>query len=238
MKVIRPKRKWEAVLRILSGEKTDAVARDLGIDAALLKKWVKVATRSARGALRYTMEEWELPTLRDLEMTAQKGFPIRHLHKADSAVCFFVAQFFGKNDIYHVYKSGIPEVTLVDLDEKRLSHMKTIYPSHWKYEVGDAFEVAESMIQSGNTYDLVTCDPFTSLVSRILENQFRPFSQLARKCYMQLIAFDRLPEKPASNEPEDVAKIVKSLAPDMKLLDVVRRSTHAGGVYWVVFAPN
>ncbi len=235
MKKFRARKKWELVQQAISGKDITALAKAEGIDVDFIEKWVKIATKQAINALRYTKEPWELPTIEDMTRVAQKAFPLQYLRKVDSAICFFVAQHYGANDIIHLRNIGVPDVTLIDLDEERLNYMKNIYPSSWKYEIGDAFTIAERKYSQGVFVDLVIADPYTSLQNKIMSNGLEPFISLTNRYYMQMISIRELQIVTEEHNIENLKMAILDLDLNGKLVDLVKRSTHAGGIYWGVF---
>ena len=232
---IRPKKKWLAVQEVFAGAKVEDVAKKFDIEQKYIVKWCTAAERAAKNTLRFTSEKWERPSLRDVSMAAQKAFPTQELHCINSAVCFFVAQFFGKNDVYHVYHSGVPNVTLVDFDEERLNHMKSIYPDHWTYLLGDAFEIADKLKLEGKKYDLVISDPFSEGIRPIYVAQYFPFIDLASKRLIHIAQHSMLEDASCGQESVDIKNAILNKWPELDLLEVYKRSTHDGGTFWSVF---
>lgn len=231
------KAKVEAVTRVMAGEEVQVVAASMGIEAPLVRKWERAFRSAGKNALRYTAEPDERPTLRGLRHAAQKAFPSWLVGPSRSAACFFVGQFYGKNDVVHLYSMGMRDVTLVDADADRLEHMASIYPDEWVTHVDDAFERARTWRDEGRTFDLVVCDPYTNMADKVAWDDFELFAALAEQ-YLCLLytkdMFDRL-----GIEPEAAAlgtALGGRLERSVTCLDVVRRSTHAGGVFWATFA--
>jgi hypothetical protein len=229
------RRKAALVEEVLRGEAAPAVAARAGIDAALLAEWIEAYRDAGRSALRYRLDEDEAPTLDLLAISAQRAFPLRLLHGCQSVLSFFCAQFYGKNDIIHVYNAGVPEVTLVDLDEAKLAVMKSLYPAGWNTRVGDAFSVAEELRSAGRRFDVVICDPYTQMAKTVAWDHLALFRALARKYWFVLYTqemFDELGVAPGS--PDLAARLAQKAGCPVEIEGVYRRSSHKGGIYWCV----
>jgi hypothetical protein len=230
------RRKAALVEEVLRGEPVAAVAARAGVEGALIDEWVQAYRDAGRGALRHRLDEDEAPTLDLLALNAQRAFPLRLLHGCDSVLAFFCAQFYGKNDIIHVYNAGVPEVTLVDLDEAKLGVMKALYPATWTMRVGDAFAVAEEYRAQGRRFDAVICDPYTQMAKTVAWDHLRLFHAVARKYWFVLYTqqmFDELGIEPGS--PHLAARLADKAGGPVDIQGVYRRSSHKGGIYWCVF---
>lgn len=232
----RVSHKMTAVERVMRGESLQTVAEGLGASVELVEKWHKQFASAGKNHLRYTCDPGEIPTLEALQLSAQKAFPTRLLHGCHSAASFFCAQFYGKNDVIHLYEMGVPQVTLVDLDTAKLAVMRNLYPQDWTILQADAFETAQRMLKESRKFDAVICDPYSSLGSRVAFDEFRVFQALASKLLLFMYSkemFDELGIEP------DVAAlgaaVSKRSGVKAEAVDVIKRSSHAGGIYWGVF---
>jgi hypothetical protein len=231
---IRPGKKLAAVERLMKGESAEEIARSLGATTERLELWHKTFVNAGKRALRYTMEDDEWPELDDIDASAQRAFPMRMMHEFQSVACFYVAQFFGKNDVIHVYKSGIPEVVLVDLDQQKLDHMTKIYPPNWELHHGDAIQVARRFADAGRQFDLVVCDPYSGMVQDILKDNLQPFRSIAKKCIMHFMSVEEMTRLADSTDFDKLAAAYRKLDPTARLVELIKRSSHRGGVYWAV----
>lgn len=234
---ISPKHKFQAVMQILRNEATEQICQELDITPDQLQKWQKLFVSSGKKALAYTCEADEMPRkLEAISFTAQKAFPTRLLHECQSAICFFCAQFFGKNDIIHIYNSGIPNVTLVDLDEMKFARMKELYPKNWKFLCADAFDAAKRLACDGHLFDLVCCDPYTSTAPEVAFDKFKYFQAISQKYVMCLYTKEMFDALGIDPEPKSLANALhEKHGINIKVKSIITRSSHVGGVYWCVF---
>lgn len=102
---------------------------------------------------------------RSLEHVAMDAaeYPAEILEGASSGLILFAAAFLGRNDAVHFAEAGVPNVTLVDVDEERLAEMRALYrDDSWRWLGGfDAWEVARAAREEGVKYDVVSVDTFT-----------------------------------------------------------------------------
>ena len=113
--------------------------------------------------------------------SAERAFPSELLQGAGSAISFFSAAFFGRNDVTYLDRLGIPDITLVDVDGPKVAAMAQIYSTVTQVHAEDAFAVAQRLRQDGARYDVVVCDPFTDMGFPIIADHFEDFSALARR---------------------------------------------------------
>jgi len=153
----------------------------------------------------------------------------------ESAALFFVAQFYGKNEVIHFYEMGVPDVTLVDIDKDRLDHMEDIYPDHWTCVLEDAFSAAERLKAEGKRYDLVMADPFSPMIRETSFDKFPLFRDISNKYVLFIAAQAVFDELGLDATPESIqAHYNAHIDPDVKVLDLHKRSNHEGGIYWCV----
>jgi len=231
----RLKHKLEAVENVLGGSSTKHAAELVGASEELVEKWQDTYAKAGRNALRYTGDDGELPKLTDLERNAQRAFPIRLMHECDSVASFFCAQFYGRNDVVHVYKAGVPNVTLVDLDESKLEYMREIYPDNWEIVLEDAFAAAEHFAKEGRKFDAVICDPYSNLAPVVALEQLDNFLKITSKYFLFFCTNDILKTLGTdANVDEFAMKYSEHLGKTVQVKDLIFRSSHAGGVYWCV----
>lgn len=231
-----PRVKLEAVERVLQGDSIESVATALGIDPEHLGRWHTAFMRAGKAALRYTGDPGEVPSLRDIQQTAQKAFPTRILNGCRSAASFFVAQFYGKNDVIHIYNAGIAQVTLVDLDVEKLGVMRDIYPDDWEVLCEDAFAAARRFREGQRTFDVVTCDAYSGGDAETVAWTGYPlWESLAGKYLLLMYSASMLEQLHAAPEPASVAEALnRRLDRVVRVVDLIKRSSHAGGIYWCV----
>ena len=54
----------------------------------------------------------------------------------------------------------------------KLKEAKKFYSPEWNYIHGDAFEVATELLKENKSFDLVSCDPWTGMQSKIYKDNF------------------------------------------------------------------
>ena len=179
----------------------------------------------------------EIPTIADLlgMMGAQRDYPYV-FSGAKSAAVFFCAACYGKWDAIYYYDYKIPDVTLVDTDAEKLKAMASIYPEGWKYITADAFDYAGRCLWEGRKFDVVSCDPFTNLVPRVLINDFDKFYSIANKYLVARVTYGNFFEK-YNVEPTEEALaefLTKEHKKTIKVRELNEVSTFDGGCYWAV----
>ena len=230
------KQKREAVERILSGSLPDAEAQELGISTERMEKLVNHYVKAGKRGLRYTRDPGEKPRLADVEFMRQNGFPAALFTDCDTAACFFCAEFFGKTELVHLSLLGLPEVTMVDIDSDKLEHMAKIYPDSWEIFHCDAFEAAQRFREESRTFDLVTCDAYES--ERVAFDCFEEFASLATRFLVMNFRqrmFEELGVTGHEPEPSEVHRGMQARGIDVNVMSLHKRSSHDGGIYWVVF---
>lgn len=228
--------KLNAVNRVMRGEPMDDVADALGIEAELVEKWLKTFVSAGKNNLRFTCDPNEVPTLEALHLSAQKSFPTRLLNDCHSAASFFCAHFYGKNDTVHLWAMGVPDVVMVDINVAKLEAMRKMYPPEWEVVAGDAFAAARAFQAAGRTFDVVVCDTNTGMGPRVAFDEFNVFHSLCRKHLILMYnptMFATLGVPPEAAPLSDA--LSQRLGREVLATDVIRRSSHAGGIYWCVF---
>jgi hypothetical protein len=110
------------------------------------------------------------------------AFPTAVLDGATSAAAFYCAAFGGRNDVAHYHRAGLPEVALVDRDGDQMARLQAAFPDEWDYHVGDAVEVAEQFASvDARTFDVVSCDHWSSQFEWVAGKQLRTFYQLCNR---------------------------------------------------------
>lgn len=194
--------------------------------------------RAGRRSLGSEFAPGEIPTLEEIEDIAQRGFPAECLEGAQSVVAFFAARFYGRNDVIHLAKAGIPSVHCVDIDAERLDVMATIYPSGWTYEAGDAYALAQRYYKEKRTFDVAICDCTHLMALRVLLIDFPVFSLLCERfllCYINREMFDRLEIEFTARALSD--RMSRWWKTDIEVPLLSPRSSAYGGTCWAVIRP-
>ena len=156
-----------------------------------------------------------MTTLDEIRLRAGSDtYPVRVLDGASSALIVFAAAFFGLNDAVFIADAGIT-ATCVDSDRGRLETMREMYPDSWRFVTDDAYAFGESAMRSGETWDVVTVDPWTSAFDRCAVVDW---PRLARRAVVLGVGPDTV------------------VAPrnGWRETERLRRSEYRGGVYWAV----
>ena len=136
------------------------------------------------------------------------------------ALCLFSAEWHGRQDVYWLAKYGLA-TTCVDLNGAKLQQMADVYPNRFDFTVCDVFEFAEYAVEDGQSWDVVTLDPWTGQFEKCAA-MIGTWTALARRVVVLGHGNYRLPEP---------------VAPDgWQLAEKIRRSDFKGGVNWLVFA--
>ena len=175
----------------------------------------------------------EVPTLESL-MAKKIHFPTRIIPKCSSAICFLCAAFYGQYDAVNLRK--IRNVSLVDLNEEKMEGMKTIYPASWKFIVGDYVEEIDRQVAGGNTYDLVTCDPWSHMVEDVLITHFKKLYSMSNKFFLPATCQNTFLSK--HNVAARKGPLSKFLSEThglpVKVTKIIKRSDFEGGFYWIL----
>ena len=231
----RPRVKLEAIYRVVAGEDVAEVASSLQIEERLVAKWHQTFVRAGTRAIKFTFDEGETPTIDDLRLHGQRAFPVALSHECANAICFFCAQFYGKNDVIHLSTAGMEDVTLVDLDDAKLAIMKSIYPQGWTYRIGDAYAVAAELNQENTRFDLVVCDPYSSAAPTVLFDKFEDFFGIAEKYFVTLVSQPMLSKRSIVADAGALGDHLCEIhGRDIRVLDLIKRSSHEGGIFWAV----
>jgi len=116
--------------------------------------------------------------------SAHAAFPIPLAEGARTAISFFSAQFFGRNDVVFLDHLGVAEMVLVDIDAAKLRAMARMYPAVVQTFPEDAFVVARRLGRRQRRFDVVICDPNTNDGWTVLGENFDTFSVLAGRAWI------------------------------------------------------
>ena len=178
-----------------------------------------------------------MPTIFDIlvEMGNQRNYP--HVFpQIESAIVFFCAAFYGRQDAIYFYDYKMKDVTLVDTDAEKMTWMVHIYPKEWKFITGDAFSYAGKLLREGKKFDVVSCDPFTNFIPDILIKDFDKFYGIAKKYFVTRASYGMFFEK-YSVEPTEAALaafLTEKHNREIKVRELNQVSTFDGGCYWAV----
>jgi hypothetical protein len=148
-------------------------------------------------------------------------YPGDRLSGLRSALMGFCAAFHGAQDCVWVADAGLPAVTAVDIDERRLSEMSAIYPATWGFIASDLFIFAAGRYAEDASYDLVSLDPPSDLFQTVADLTGL-WCGLADRLVVIGTGRHTLLEPP----------------PGWDETDRITRSTRTGGVYWSVLEPD
>jgi hypothetical protein len=137
----------------------------------------------------------------------------------EDALCVFSAEWHGRQDVYWLAKRGLA-THCVDLNGTNLQEMADVYPNRFTFTVCDAYEFAEYAVEDGQSWDVVTLDPWCGQFERCAA-MMDTWAALARKVIVLGHGYYRL-EEPAA--PEGWSLKAKT-----------KRTDFRGGVYWYVF---
>lgn len=237
MKELGHKDRAAAVLEVIAGDDDEAVAARWDVPVAELRIARDRFTAAGRDAVEVLADAASPnPSLDTIRRTAQLAFPTHLFHGVRSAVSFFCAQFHGKNDVVHLYHMGLDDVTLVDIDSAKLAHMAAIYPPTWRAVEQDAFAFAHEQRAANQSWDLVVCDPYSSLAPEVVTTHVAGFVGISSDWVVLLFSQAILDTHGlGANNHDAIADFVSDHAgTPVECVEVVRRSGHAGGIYWVV----
>lgn len=231
---LRLQAKVAAVERVLGGARCEDAAHEIGVGPDRLERWVRAYVAAGKEGVRYTADPGEVPSLRGVLGAVQSGFPSYIVGQAQSAAAFFCAEFYGRTDVVHLYRLGLRAVHLIDIDAAKLAAMAGMYPPSWTITTGDAFKVVQDMQNAGQVFDLVTSDAYAA--DTVAFEWFDTFAAIARQHLVlnfRQRMFDALAISPEASELSAAMTTHRGAA--TRCVDVARRSTHDGGMYWATF---
>ncbi len=228
--------RWKKALvsEVLAGKRASEVAAAGGVDAATLEHWTREFRRHGLRGLGYEFAPGEIPTLEELRAIAQRGFPVELCRGARSAAGFFAARFYGRNDIIHVHGAGVPEVDLIDIDAERMRVMSQVYPAHWNYVTGDAWEAAARYRDAGRVFDMVICDCTAEMAASVLTDRLALFQAITGKVLLVYGNKEMFARLGAADTAASLGSALSARnARPVKVRQLAWRSSTHGGTYWV-----
>lgn len=173
-------------------------------------------------------------------------FPRDVLTGARSAADFFGAGFLGQNSAIHLLDAGIEDVVVVDYDEAKLATMSSAYPSTWRFWPSDCYAAARILAEDNHTRrppriaDVVVVDPWTNGIDRAIRN-LGVWTEIAARYVVIGVHEPWLAGRGAlSRAPVAIDAAFQRVefaarpARPFRVVDVVKRSDHVGGVWWAV----
>jgi len=230
--------KFEVVEAVIQGMDLQEACKQFEVPEDRVEAWLNAFHTAGKRSLRF-YADGSLPTVEQVEHSAQRAFPYKLFHRVESACCFFTAQFYGKNDVVHLNRVGVKNVTLVDLDKKKLEHMEEIYPETWETVVADAFEFASAALAAGKQYELVVCDPYSGMASEVSFEKGKLFFDLASRFFCSLYTKpmfeDDLGDLQLADDPIQLGRrLGEFYGGEVNVALIAKRSSHLDGIYWVV----
>jgi hypothetical protein len=203
-----------------------------GIPLPAAKEALELFTAGMLEGLGYTSDTGEVPSAQAVARIAGP-FPISCLEGASSAVCLFTCAQYGRQDVIHMYKAGIADVTLVDLSADIMPLMKRIYRPEWTYRVDDFRAFLSSTIAAKIKYDVVTADPDTPLIDEVTGARLGELAAITRKAICAPYTADLL-ERDGYNAGglEQMSQSISArFGRKLKAVEVLHRNAK---VYWAV----
>lgn len=176
------------------------------------------------------------PSLADIRRESDPArFPVRVLAGAGSAACFFCAAYLGRQDAIHVHDAAVRDVYLCDLDAEKVAAMRAIYPAAWRFELGDAYRLAERLLRRGAQFDVVIADAWAGHADRLLTKTFPLWYGLARRHLVLMAPMPWFRTQGAEPTPDGAAAALRRLHRlDVVVEELVFRSDWMGGSWWLV----
>lgn len=100
--------------------------------------------------------------------TEARPYPAYHLSADLTGLAIFSAAYEGRNDAIHFARNGMV-ATCVDQNFDWLWKMEKLYPDSWTFVHADAWWFAEDAAAKGQTWDVVTVDPYRPMIGRAIE---------------------------------------------------------------------
>jgi hypothetical protein len=146
------------------------------------------------------------------------NFPIHLLGFPDEVFMPFGCAFGGRNDIFHVHKSGVTNALIVDNDMANIRDHSEKYP-HYRFVYGDGYAKISRFHEEGKTFDWVICDQWTSMDVDVW-CMLPVLKGIARKGLIMGLCMKN-----------------KHLVQNVEWgeVEMMKRSEHEGGVYWCIF---
>lgn len=113
------------------------------------------------------------------------SFPVELLRPEDSAICFFVAAFGGRQDLHYLRLAGLKDVIAIDNDSEKLHALIPQYPKDWTFSDDDGFaairDIAAKIASPAVAADVITLDPWTGDMTQRVIDHLPVLSRLAKR---------------------------------------------------------
>lgn len=162
------------------------------------------------------------PPPRTLELVRDPDgdvYPNEVLEGLGDALVLFCAHWYGKQDAFWIAEAGLI-ATCVDLEEQRMRGMATLYPKGWDFVVADAYHYGKVAEANGETWDVVSLDPWTGQFGQCIEH-LPVWCALARRAVVMGTGGNSAVTAP----------------PGWRIARLVHRTDYDGGVFWTVLEP-
>ena len=141
-------------------------------------------------------------------------YPTDILKECKTGLCLFGAGFLGANDCIHMHNAKL-NVTVLDIDDKKLKEMEELYPKKWTFLMSNATEWVPNTVNNGVLkWDIVSVDAPTNMFEWVRDN-FDLIARLANK-YLVVTMYKEI--------ADGVADFCDNL--DVELVDKMNRSNN------------
>jgi len=227
-----------AVALVVAFAATWILAPEWGATGAAAAMSAAMCVRSALLVVAARRVKRAALSLADVRRGADPAtFPAEVVRDATSAACFFGAAFHGRNDAVHLADLGLADVVVVDVDDAKLAKMRTIYPSTWRFVVGDAYAAARDMASRGERADVVVADAWQSECARALDELPLWFS-VAKRHVLVTVAKPWLDERSLAPDVASLQAWLDGRGIAARVERLHFRAGWSGGTWWLVAAPR
>lgn len=148
---------------------------------------------------------------------------------------FLFSGSLGKYDVVHAAQHGLKNVVLNDINEDFLKNLQTQYSPEWRYIVGDAFLLIDMYVQQNKSFNLVSCDPPSNLVSKLFDKYFSQLYTITQNYLVIPITGDYLEKNQVLPENKDIARMIyQKHKVQVNVINLIQRSKNYNGYYWLV----
>ena len=168
------------------------------------------------------------------------NYPVNIISSSKNVFLGCCAHFLGRYDVQY-YKDKIEYATLVDLNKDKMIEIKSLYgdQAKWNYIVDDIYKICEQFREEKRLFDIVNIDPWTNQMEAMWETD--NFKKLYNICRNFLVLnssalFNDKHKIKNSNDYESFIKKQHNI--NIKCIDILKRSVHVGGIYWVILSKD